>query len=510
MKQTLLQIWQALRASNASTRMAIAAGVLLALVVTGASMYRSANPNMEFFVGDLDNTSFSKATRALSQAGVRFETSVGGAPYTIFVESGQKYKAHNAIAEAGAMDVGATGINTGGASTAWASSIERQQMADARYWQEVEKQLMQLHWVRSAKVIARQPVNRVLGRAPQPTVSVLLTTRGLRPTPEQSQNVGNIVRTAFSVPEENITILDQNGALIFNGSNDERLDEHLTYQRAFSQDQTATVQQLLDSVYGPGLTKVIVRGDWSFVKTETVGNILDPGKQVVQESSVSTSTPVATYEGGPAGLEESFTGAPNQGGTPAKQDPATRKETDKQFAFGSQTTHRVDDAPVLERLSVSLTLDESLADQAEAVAMQVKAAVGFQEQRGDLMATNTTALNGIERDENGKPVAPEALVAPEAPSPMMGLLLERGVEISALLVFVFLLVRSLRAPKLGATSKSGGGMNASDLMEGEIEIDPSLLARKHIDNLLENDPDRVSSLLTRWAMGEDFYAKAKS
>ena len=233
---------------------------------------------------------------------------------------------------------------------------------------------------------------------------------------------------------------------------------------------------------------------------------------MVQESTRKTSTPVATFEGGPAGLEESFAEAPEQS-APADQDPATSNETDKQYTYGTTTTHRIEDAPVLQKLSVSLTLDSSLEEQNEAIAEQVKAAVGFQTERGDQMATHTTALNGIERDEEGQPVAAAPVEVPETPNPMLGMLLERGVEITALLIFVFLLLRSLRASKKAAAATqaaSEASTNPGGITDADLEIDPTLLARKHIEHLLENDPDRVSSLLSRWAMGEDFYAKAQS
>ncbi|MEZ6018754.1 MAG: hypothetical protein R3F17_01270 [Planctomycetota bacterium] len=139
------------------------AGVVLVLAVVGASMYRSANPHMAFFGRPRQRE--ARATRALSQAGIRFGTSIGGAPYTIFVESGSKYSAHNAIAAAGALDSGVQGIDTGDASSAFDSSVERLQKADARFWQEVEQQLTALHWVRAAKVIAKASPQQILGRA---------------------------------------------------------------------------------------------------------------------------------------------------------------------------------------------------------------------------------------------------------------------------------------------------------------------------------------------------------
>jgi hypothetical protein len=55
--------------------------------------------------------------------------------------------------------------------------------------------------------------------------------------------------------------------------------------------------------------------------------------------------------------------------------------------------------------------------------------------------------------------------------------------------------------KLGADGKP----MLSDLL-GDDEIDLDLLARKHVEELLERDPEKVSALLSRWALGEQFYA----
>ncbi|MDF1836453.1 MAG: flagellar M-ring protein FliF C-terminal domain-containing protein, partial [Planctomycetota bacterium] len=490
-------------------------GVLLAVSVAGISAYRSANPHMEFFIGDLDNAEFARATKALGQEGIRFNSSTGTAPYSIFVESSKKYQAHSAVATSGALDMGTMGIDTGGSSSAWESSVERLQKADARYWQEVEQQLSKLHWVRSAKVIARAPTTRILGRTPKPTVSVILNTRGMHPTAEQSQNVGSMVRMAFNVPEENISVLDHLGATIFNGKSNNQLTGNLAFQRAFNQDQTESVQSLLDDIYGPGLTKVRVSGEWSFVQKETVGESVNKGA-VISERTQKSKTPTGNHVGGPAGLDQSFGAAPTQpiGGSTGPS-PATKDDIEKKFAVGTQTTHQVENSPVLEHLSVSLTLDASLQEQADALTDQVKSAVGFRTERGDLMSTHTTTFVGVERDAEGAPVAAAPIEAPEPPNAMMTTLIERGVELLAVLLFFGLLIRTMKQSKNagssdgGSQSRAGGAMTLSDLEDGEIEIDPSILARKHIENLLESDPERVSSLLTRWAMGDQFYAESK-
>ncbi len=516
MKETLQSFWSQLSKSSAATRMVVGMGVLLAFSAAGISAYRSANPHMEFLVGNMDNAKFARATKALGNSGIRFTTSTGGAPYSIFVDSSKSYEANIALGTSGALDDGTVGISTGASSSAWESSVERLQKADARYWQEVEKQLATLYWVSSAHVISHNSKARILGRSPKPTVSVTLDTGGYNPTPEQSHNVGSMVRMAFNVPEENVSIVDVHGSSIFDGKNNDQLSESLAFQRAFNQDQTQSVQSDLDSIYGSGLTKVRVSGEWSFTKKETIGEVMKKGEKI-SERTQKSKTPTPSHVGGPAGLNESLSAAatrPLSGGAA----PATKDDSETKYAVGSETIHQVDEAPVLTHLSVFLTLDESLKGQEEDLTKLVKGAVGFRPDRGDFMATNTTPFVGVERDEEGAPIAAAPIETPEPPSAMLDLLIERGVELLAVLLFVGLLLRSMKQAKSAASTSgssgggggsSSGGMTLSDLEDGEIEIDPSLLARKHIENLLDSDPDRVSSLLSRWAMGDEFYAESK-
>ena len=92
---------------------------------------------------------------------------------------------------------------------------------------------------------------------------------------------------------------------------------------------------------------------------------------------------------------------------------------------------------------------------------------------------------------------------PSAPSPMMETLLRRGVEIVTALVFLALLFKSLRSSSKAADEDSA-------VAKPEDGIDPELLARAHVEELLKSDPEKIGSILSSWARDERPLTGARS
>lgn len=93
---------------------------------------------------------------------------------------------------------------------------------------------------------------------------------------------------------------------------------------------------------------------------------------------------------------------------------------------------------------------------------------------------------------------------------MTELLVERGVELIAAVIFLFVLLKALkRKPHEGLQLSTVGGNGQDSGMAGIEEIeDPrirEMMARRQIDELVKNDPERVSLILSRW-VAEDMKA----
>lgn len=517
MKDLLTTLWEHLKATSAQTRLVVGAGVMLIVAAAGVMAYRSANPHMVPGWTGLDNAEFSAVTNALATAGIRFEANSGVGPYVVFVPSGELHEAWAAVAANSALDVGPKGIDlSGGAKAIFDDAKTRIQRSEKRDWQDLEKQLEAFSFVQTAVVRTAGVPRSAFTRNDPPTVSVVLSLRGaLGLDPGQRRAVASVVRNGANVPDRNITITDQHGTLIFDGAEDQTLDEFLRFENEWADDWTARAQKQLDVMFGPGLSKVHVSGEFDFSRTESVNETYDPQKMAVSEEVLDTTTPVDVSSGaavtgvtgGPAGLQANLQ---NSAPPPAQTtSDATVSESSKRYIYGKITTHTEAGAPALERITVSLALHESLKDRLTEAESLVKGLVRFDEAR-DEFASAALPLVGVQLDDEGNPVLPTVEPPPAPPNRMVTLLIERGVELLAAAAFLLVLLKSLKKGTAKAEPAPGELAAAGVDAVPEEELDLDLLARKHVEQMLEEDPEKVAALLSRWALGENFYAGAKS
>jgi flagellar biosynthesis/type III secretory pathway M-ring protein FliF/YscJ len=468
-------------------------------------MFRSMNPDMMYLYGNLDEHTFGKVSTSLAQAGVRMKTTPPPGPYTIWVAKPDYQNAMTALHSAGALESAPIGIEvgSGGASSVFMGQAERMQVTQKRRWQEIQVQLEAFNWVAKATCTSSPPVRNAFLKGDAGTVSVILTLFGTSsPDAEQRMMAANTVRNGFGVPAQNVNISDHHGRRIFDGSRDSGLEENLAHEEQFNRTKTDLAQRLLDDTYGPGLAKVSVSGAFSYEKYETLDETVSATKNLLSEESRDTATPVEG--GGSGGAVTMGAGGGNLDSTAEPAEPATTSEVNKRYAPARNYKYTKHDQPVLTRLTVSLILDESVAASLLGAQDSIKGVLGFDSKRDEMFAV-TQLLHGVERDSDGNPVAAAPIEAPEEPmSGTMLMLIENGVEIVAAIAFIMLLVRALKRGNVNIEINQPGA-DLENLKDDEIDMDA--LARRHVEDLLARDPDRVGALLSRWAISDDFYVR---
>ena len=528
-----------LKSAGASARWAMGACVGMAFMVTSFLAWQANNPHFVMLAADLDTQEFNTAVTALAVADIDFETSMGGPPYYIRVEEGKQYEARTAVHLSGEFLGQPRGISSGlgGSSSVFLGQSERHQRTQKRLWEEAEMQLEGISYVAAAKVTVSGANASVLSgrRVDQRRVAVLLTLRGLSlPTATQTRALVGIVRGATGVSDERITITDQHSNVVFDGSEAGGADSLLAIEERFNRTRTESVQRQLDRAFGAGLAIVGVTGEWKQVREESISETLDPAKKPNMERTRTTEEPEWNRNvGGPAGVAANTQeGSGAAGARPSSPAMAKTSEEEKSYSFGSKTTHTVSQPHQLHRLSISLVLDDSIGDKLAAAEDLVKGMVVFDEVRGDTIATTTTSLPGIERDAEGAPVLPGPIEAPEPTSATLTMALEYGLEIVAGLAFLIVLLRSLKSARGGSKSAAGQEETLVETVVGpdgkrtvkrtrravptledddyDEALDLDALARAHIEELLQQEPEKVSKLLSRWALAEDMYAESSS
>lgn len=510
MRDFLQGLLEQMKATGPATKAVLGMALLLIAGVIGFVAYTAGTPHFRLLYSSLDAQQAGAVEAALAGGNIRFEVSQPPAPFTVHVDDSQFYQAQNLVALAGGLSVAPQGIqaNQSGAKDVFLSQSERAQNALKREWQEMEKQLEQLDFVAGARVSTSIPESSVLRKSLPMTVAVTLQVKdGTLVSRAQAATAAKLVRFRFGVPPENVMISDQGGRALWDGTQQDDLsaasNDVFDTKSRYDSEVALKANKALETAFGPGLAWVVVDSSWKHERKESVRKTLDPKGVVTSKDERKSETPQA-----PATVP---TSDPNA----AKPEAALAKtsETRQLSAVGEETTHSVDEAPTLVRQSVSLFLDDSLRAKQTDVEAWVRNSIGFDDARDGKIATVVTPIAAVKRDDKGqiqKPPEPEKV---EAPSRLLDMLLQRGVEIAAAVIFLVVLLRALKTAPRALRSdepEAPGHDPIAALAAAEEIVDPRLremVARRQIDELIRNDPERVSTILSRWAVDEEKAAR---
>lgn len=518
MKALVSKLLTELSSATLATKAVIGASLLAIVGLVAYASVSSRDPHFRLLYSGLDASHAAAVQNALAQGGVRYQVSQPPAPFVIHVDEDAFYQAQNLVAISGALETVPAGIQTGsgGASSVFLSAPERQQGVLKREWQELEKQLAELDFVVRAHVSTSTPDPSPLRKSAPMTVAVTLQVRGgAELTRAQANTVAKLVRYRFNVPSQNVMISDQSGRSLYEGASDSDLSaiasEALEHKSQYDAELARKTNQVLDRIFGDGMAYVVVNSEWSYEETERVEEKLDPkNRAFVSETKTTSTTPVgaATGAGGPVGLDDAAgfgsSNAAVPGATPstaASDQSAETNEEKKTAVVGRSTEHTRSHAPELTHLSISLFLDESLADRKDMLEASVKASSGFSAERKDTFSSMVTPFASIPRDEQGKILPPPVEEPVSEPNPLVETLIQRGVEIAAAIAFLFVLLKSLK----GALPKK------TNVAEGDTAGDAAyieMLAKTEIQELVKTEPEKVSAILSRWAAEDRELAKA--
>lgn len=510
------------KTANAATKALLVAALLVIVGIVGFSSWKAANPHFKLLYSGLDASHAAAIQSALAAGNVRYEVSQPPSPFVIHVDESQYYAAQNLVALSSALETIPEGIQTNdhGASQVFLSAPERAQGVLKREWQELEKQLEELDFVARAHVSTSTPDASPLRRGAAMTVAVTLAIRGRAElSTDQANTVAKLVRYRFNVPQENVIVSDQSGKSLFDGSlSDDReqggsdLFEHKTRH---DRDLAQRTNEVLDRVFGAGMAYVVVNSDWTQDETETIKEKLDK-PVVLSKTESKTETPQGSPSpaaGGATGTANLADFGTNNAAVPATSTASTAstaaaKTSDVKTSYvaGKETEHKKSTAPTLKRLSISLFLDESLKDKLSSLESSVKTSVGFDgDVRKDSFSSMVTAFASVARDEQGKLIPPPAKPEVSEPNHWVDLLIKRGVEILCALAFLFVLLRALRT----SPGKSKAAEAAAQSAAQEDPLFLEQLARTQIEELVRSEPERVSTILSRWAADEDLAKSAR-
>lgn len=258
---------------------------------------------------------------------------------------------------------------------------------------ELTRTICSLSPVMNARVMVVQPEKAVWESDQDPTTaSVFLKLR--RGTPLNDDQISGIVRLVSSAVEglkpENVTVVDSDGNILSAGKESSGYGGLGAANQAKLKNQVETdlvknIQSMLAKVVGQDKVVVRVNAQVSFDQTKSEKLNYQPASGANDKGILESSqTHVESYNGRvlpPGGIAVNRTGS-----APSPEDTYQKREDTTQYKVGSEKIETVSAPGKVERLSVSVLLDDKITEaQIPSIKAAVSAAAGIDTTRGDII-----------------------------------------------------------------------------------------------------------------------------
>ncbi len=323
---------------------------------------------------------------------------------------------------------------------------------------------------------------------------------------------------------ENVSIVDQKGALLSRNQNSEIAvsSEHLQYTRNLEQEYTQRIIDILTPVVGEGRVRAQVTADLDFTTIETTNETYDPNTVLRSEQTSEESRGRATQQPGdlsatppdllPDGTVATAETAPS-GDTQSRVNATRNYEVDKSVSYIRSVPGGI------KRLSVAVLVDMSpagdeAADEAEAgqidgeklarLTTLVKDTIGYSEVRGD-------SVNVVSERFTESPLFTEQVtVSFWDQSWLPGALKQLGATVVVLLLIFAVLRPAMKTvvhvpgkqlvmPAGFDPAKLAGVESAPKQMPAKSEYDENLTLAQ---SLVENEPARAARMISEWVAND--------
>jgi len=398
--QQIVQLWQSLD----NRRRIIVVGATAAMFWTVLALARMASePNMTLLYAGLESSAAGEVVAALEQRGATYEVR-GGA---IFVDSARRDELRMTLAGEGLPSSSSKGYELLDGLSGFGTTS---QMFDAAYWRakegELARTIVSHPGISNARVHISSTGSNPFQRDIRQSASVSITTSGGGITPKHARALQFLVASAVTglTPEE-VSIIDADGGLI--GATEEA-PSNTADDRAEALRQRA--ERLLEARVGHGNAVVVVSVD-TVTKTESIRERrFDPeGRVAISTDSEERSNTSSDEGGGDVTVASNLPdGDGAQGGASSSENSETRERVNYEV---SGTEREITQGPgAIKRLSVAVLINEITAtddvgvttfvprsdEELAALRELVSSAVGYDEERGDVITLKTMQFEPLE------------------------------------------------------------------------------------------------------------------
>ncbi|HKI96944.1 MAG TPA: flagellar basal-body MS-ring/collar protein FliF [bacterium] len=293
---------------------------------------------------------------------------------------------------------------------------------------ELSRLITKIHAVHSAKVTLALPKKSLFIQEEQkPTASVVVDlASGAELGRNEVLTIAYLVANSVEgMNKDNVVVVDQTGKLlsrdIANGDMSNNFQDHFAFRRNFEHSLEQKILAQLEPVVGAGRVKPSVSAELSFDKVRTNEDIYDPDGSVVRSEQTTSENSTGTRSI-PVGIPGVASNLPEtQAGASEVANVSQINKSSQVRNFETSVKHVVSEPSVgaVKRLSVSVLIDgkykpitdpntgqiittqweEWSTEEMKQIRNLVKAAVGFNEKRGDTLEVVNIRFNqALEQD----------------------------------------------------------------------------------------------------------------
>ena len=453
----------------------VGAGVAAVLV---AVMLRVGQAPDALLYSNLDLREAGEITASLEQSGIQYTTRGDGS--TIMVNRDQVGEARLMLAGKGLVTSGSVGYELFDTQSVLGQTEFQQQISEQRALQgELARTIMSMRGVQSARVAIALPRRELFQQdAAEPTASVVVGLGGRKLSTDQVRAIRAVI--ASSVPNlkpTKVTVVDETNQTLAAADDEEGFTSSTAEEAkgATEAQLQQRIKDLVEGVVGAGAARVQVTADIDMTRSTTQEQKYDPDGQVVRSTSTngSESQDTTAVNDGGVTATNNIPGGADPAMTPQGSTESASTETTN-YEISNTTTTTVKEPGEVKKLSVAVAVDGKLtpaaqpggeptyaprtAEEITQIEDLVKAAMGYNQERGDQVRVTNVRFN---RD---------ALVTAggtDSGSPLLNFTkndIMRGVELLVLLITALLLIFLVLRPLL--KSASGGGAQQMALAGG--------------------------------------------
>jgi flagellar M-ring protein FliF len=444
----------------------VAAGVAAVLV---AVMLRIGQAPDALLYSNLDLREASEITTALDASNIKYSSKGDGS--TIFVNRDQVGEARLLLAGKGLVTSGSVGYEIFDNQSVLGQTEFQQNLNEQRALQgELARTIMAMRGISGARVHITMPRREMFqAQAADPTAAVVVSLGGRDLTGDQVRAIRNVVASAVpNLKPGKVTVADDTNRTLAAGNDDDGFSAQSAEEAKNSAEAQlqARIKDIVEGVVGVGNARVQVTADIDHSRSTTQQQTFDPDGQVVRSTSTNGSENQST-----TGQSDGGATATNNipGGQAPASTPLGTRQTDQtettNYEISNPTTTTVKEAGEIKKLAVAVAVNGkyapaangrgeptftpvSEADRAKIEAL-VKAAVGYDQTRGDQVQVTAVRFNRDTADLGGV----------DGGSPLFNFTkndIMRGVELGVLFLTGLLLIFFVLRPLLKAATGGSG------------------------------------------------------